>query len=313
MAILWPFLAILLTLPILLFQYIRYHRADMAQILFIYLFIAYALAIFMAFTLYPLPDNPASFCAAHHITPQLNLFEFVGDLIKNGGAALWQIMFNLVLFMPLGMFLRNLFGQKFWKSIGLTLLASAFIEVAQLTGLFGIFPCSYRLFDVDDLLFNTLGAAAGFGLARWLPNVLKVKKRQTINHNPGLIQRLVLLWGDYLLVSVVSGLTVLLLDFAGAAVSDTAGRWILFGWFMLAELVLPLFWKGQTIMAHLAGATFDDRKRGGWRRLWYHLLRAGFFALILFTGHWTAAVLAVIAWIYWLVKKRTLYSRLAGK
>ena len=35
----------------------------------------------------------------------------------------------------------------------------------QLTGVMGVFPCSYRLFDVDDLIWNTSGAVIGYGCA----------------------------------------------------------------------------------------------------------------------------------------------------
>ena len=39
---------------------------------------------------------------------------------------------------------------------------SLYFEVTQLTGLYGIYPKAYRLFDVDDLIINTLGGALGY-------------------------------------------------------------------------------------------------------------------------------------------------------
>ena len=45
-------------------------------------------------------------------------------------------------------------------SVG-TFLLSLTIELAQLTGLFFTYPGSYRLFDVDDLMANTLGGFLG--------------------------------------------------------------------------------------------------------------------------------------------------------
>jgi glycopeptide antibiotics resistance protein len=47
----------------------------------------------------------------------------------------------------------------------MTFLLSLIIESAQLTGLFFIYPGSYRLFDVDDLITNTLGGFLGTVLA----------------------------------------------------------------------------------------------------------------------------------------------------
>jgi glycopeptide antibiotics resistance protein len=38
--------------------------------------------------------------------------------------------------------------------------------VAQLTGLFGLYPCAWRTFEVDDLILNIGGLMAGFALMR---------------------------------------------------------------------------------------------------------------------------------------------------
>jgi uncharacterized RDD family membrane protein YckC len=72
-----------------------------------------------------------------------------------------QVAFNVALFVPLGMLLRHL-GRR---SVVATTLAgfalSLFIEFTQLTGNWFLYPCPYRLFDVDDLLANTAGALVG--------------------------------------------------------------------------------------------------------------------------------------------------------
>ena len=54
----------------------------------------------------------------------------------------------------------------------LTFLLSLAIELAQLTGLFFIYPGSYRLFDVDDLMLNTLGGFAGTVLANFVSDLI---------------------------------------------------------------------------------------------------------------------------------------------
>lgn len=43
------------------------------------------------------------------------------------------------------------------------------IELTQLTGVWGTCSCAYRVFDVDDLLTNTVGTMIGSGLALILP------------------------------------------------------------------------------------------------------------------------------------------------
>jgi len=40
-------------------------------------------------------------------------------------------------------------------------IVSALIECTQLTGDWFLYPCAYRIFDVDDLLANSLGALIG--------------------------------------------------------------------------------------------------------------------------------------------------------
>ena len=56
--------------------------------------------------------------------------------------------------------------------IVLTFLLSLTIELAQLTGLFFIYPGSYRLFDVDDLMLNTLGGFTGTVLANYVSDLI---------------------------------------------------------------------------------------------------------------------------------------------
>ena len=40
------------------------------------------------------------------------------------------------------------------------------VELTQLTGLWGLYPCAYRQFNVDDLMLNALGVVVGVLLAR---------------------------------------------------------------------------------------------------------------------------------------------------
>ena len=63
--------------------------------------------------------------------------------------------------MPLGCFVRMLWGRGVVVSTATGLAVSAMIETTQITGVWGIYPCPYRVFDVDDLLANTSGALLG--------------------------------------------------------------------------------------------------------------------------------------------------------
>lgn len=70
-----------------------------------------------------------------------------------------QIFYNMLAFVPLGIFLPVLFRkmQRFWYAATAAAVLSAVIEISQL-----IFRCG--LCELDDVMNNTLGAAAGYGM-----------------------------------------------------------------------------------------------------------------------------------------------------
>lgn len=54
---------------------------------------------------------------------------------------------------------------------------SLFFETTQITALYGIYTCPYRLFNVDDLILNTFGAVIGFLIAPILLALLPSKEQ----------------------------------------------------------------------------------------------------------------------------------------
>lgn len=66
---------------------------------------------------------------------------------------------NVILFIPLGFFLRALFPKlnKLWRTLLAAALTVTVVETAQLLLLVG--SC-----DIDDLLLNLLGTAIGYAL-----------------------------------------------------------------------------------------------------------------------------------------------------
>lgn len=136
---------------------------------------AAALVYFLAiwtYTLLPLPASDDYACA-----PVVLSFEpfaqDIADAIGRGHPltdfALLQIVFNVLLFLPLGFFLRVLGRRGVAVALVAGLATSLLIETTQLTGVWGIFPCAYRMFDVGDLLTNTTGAVLGSLLAFLVP------------------------------------------------------------------------------------------------------------------------------------------------
>ena len=73
--------------------------------------------------------------------------------------ALINLLGNVVMFVPLGLFLPLIFTRlrKLWRTLFTVTLLIAVVEIAQLFTLLG--SC-----DVDDLILNLLGAALGYGI-----------------------------------------------------------------------------------------------------------------------------------------------------
>ena len=72
---------------------------------------------------------------------------------------IWNVIGNMVLFIPTGILLPIVYGNldNPWK-VGITgALISLSIEILQL-------PFASRATDVDDLILNTLGVIVGYGI-----------------------------------------------------------------------------------------------------------------------------------------------------
>lgn len=125
------------------------------------------------YTLVPMPDSDAYRCAGRNLRP----FQFVDeirDAVAVSGRYLTdpvvlQVALNVLLFVPLGFFLRVLGGRGIVVAGLVGLAISGIIETTQLTGVWGVFPCAYRVFDVDDLIANTSGALLGSLVAFAVP------------------------------------------------------------------------------------------------------------------------------------------------
>ena len=171
--LLWPFISAFLTLPILALLYHHEHRLRLASTIGSYLSVLYVVGL-LTFTQYPMPDEPDRYCATHHLSPQLNPLEFIQDVATGGVSAVMQLLLNIVLFMPLGFLLMRFLRRNIGHTVIVGFLLSLAIELTQLSGFWGIYPCSYRQFDVDDLSVaaathtqeRSVRIGAGHGLRR---------------------------------------------------------------------------------------------------------------------------------------------------
>ncbi len=67
-----------------------------------------------------------------------------------------QIIMNVILFVPIGFFAGGALKKKhIWNALGFGFVLSLFIEVTQLISTRGVF-------NVDDIIHNTLGCVLGF-------------------------------------------------------------------------------------------------------------------------------------------------------
>ncbi len=168
-------LAWIVTIPYLIYKYRKQGSLPFFQAVIESSFVFYMMAAFFL-TLLPLPSH--EFVDAL-TTPRTQLmpFAFIGDFLKHTKLVLSdsstyipalkqgvviQPLFNIIMTIPFGVYLRYYFKKPlkfvFFASLGLSL----FYELTQLTGIYGFYSRSYRLFDVDDLFLNTLGGVLGY-------------------------------------------------------------------------------------------------------------------------------------------------------
>lgn len=122
------------------------------------------LAIYLAGVWYVVGLPNVRYC---RFDPNLNFVPFAGMLADLQGTLL-----NILLFIPLGIFLTTLWAR--FRSIGSCVLfgfsVSLFIELLQML--------TFRATDVNDLITNTLGTLLGWILGH---TVIKVRPRMCLD------------------------------------------------------------------------------------------------------------------------------------
>lgn len=187
----FPILSFLILLPYLLVQYRKYGSISMVRSFLFYSFILYASIAFFMVCL-PLPSR-AAVAAGAGVQPNWLPFALFRNF-SAGSGIVWgdrstylhallsgftlQYVFNVLLLLPLGIYLRYYFRCSFAKTLAITLCTTLFFELSQFTGLFGLYAKPYRCADVDDLICNTLGGVLGYCMAgplmRLLPSMDKL-------------------------------------------------------------------------------------------------------------------------------------------
>lgn len=168
-------LAVVLLIPVAAVQYRLDGRLGPTDLAILVTAAVYALALW-TYTLLPMPAQDAFPCQGI----QLRLFGSLRVIrVPDEPAALLrdpaflQVALNVLLFVPLGYFVRVVLHRGVLVATALGLGVSLLIEATQRTGVWNLYDCAYRLFDVDDLWVNTLGATVGS-----LVSLLLVRRRR---------------------------------------------------------------------------------------------------------------------------------------
>ncbi|MEE1759570.1 VanZ family protein [Streptomyces sp. SP18BB07] len=291
----------------------------------------YGLALFF-YVFAPFPPVRHDFCAVIGVRrPQLIPFHFLHDMGKSAtgdgpmamlhNPALTQVLLNVILFIPLGMFVRYMFGRSVPVTAIIGLGVSLLIETTQLTGDWFIYPCPYRLFDVDDLIANSLGGLLGALAAPLLSAV----PGQRVHAEPGeprpitwrrrlLASVCDLMCFGFLYVPTVAACAALMWVWQGGisgtgalpyshfffnATVERVGFW---GPWLVLMVGIPLVGSGASLgqrIVRLQAVTADGRRPDVKARLVRGLTGVGGFLLLNHFGSLSgpAAILAVISLI----------------
>lgn len=181
-----PFIAIVVTCPFVVLQYNKTKVINVIRCANFYLMIFFTLCAYFM-TMLPFPSIEA---VAKMKGPCVQLIPFycIYDFFANSGLIIsdWKtvipamksgiligIVCNIVMLMPSGFFVKRMYKLKFHELMLVGFCISLIFEFTQLTGLFGIYPRPYRIFDVDDLIQNT----AGFMIGAYMTKVWRLFKQ----------------------------------------------------------------------------------------------------------------------------------------
>ncbi|HRI98675.1 MAG TPA: VanZ family protein [Nocardioides sp.] len=170
-------LAVLLLIPTAAVQYRLDGRLGPLDLAILVTSAIYALAMW-TYTLLPMPVDGTFACKGSQlrVLGSLGLIHVPdrgGPLALLREPAFLQIVLNVLLFVPLGYFIRVIAHRGVVVATLAGFALSLLIELTQRTGVWHLYSCAYRLFDVDDLIVNTLGATIGS-----LLSLLVVRRRR---------------------------------------------------------------------------------------------------------------------------------------
>lgn len=291
--ILFPFIALLFTIPFILHQYHKYGSINPLRVLIIYSFILYMMVIYFLVFL-PLPNRSEVIYKPNMI--QLMPFDFIKDIIQKSSLVLkdpstylkalkepyfYTVIFNILMTVPFGMYLRYYFKCNLKKTLKISFLLSLFFEITQLTGLYFIYRYPYRVFDIDDLIMNTSGGLLGYFIMGLIDNYLPTRDEIDIES-----------FKDGEVVSGLRRITIFCLDlflygFITILISIFVhNKYLPLIIFIIYYVLYPYFKKGQTLGSKFLGVRLEFNSK--------KLLKLFFRAIFLFMYYFGSIYLMFI-------------------
>ena len=294
----FPLVALLFTIPYIIIEYHKYGSVSSYRTIIIYSFLLYMITSYFLVIL-PLPSIDS---VSKMTTPSYNLvpFQFVGEIFSDSGfiisdfatyfptlknPVVYESLFNVLLTIPFGIYLHYYFEFSFKKTLFYSFCLTLFFEITQLTGLYFIYPRSYRVFDVDDLILNTLGGVIGYIIA-FIPLKL-LPTRKEIDENSlekgvkvGFIKRVVsftidfIIYGTFLFIALY--LTHHYLEDWTIVFSI-----IFILWSLLYYVFIPYLLNGKTLSMKFFHLEFTSSKKVTWLRIFaYYFWMIVFYIIV---------------------------------
>ena len=263
----FPVIAGLFTLPFVIKHYRKFGGIAIMRTLVVYSFILYCMCTFLL-TVLPLPSREAVMAMPDHPIgwiPGKDLYVGLKNVGLNFGnitnVRLWiqfftssdffQVLFNIVMTIPLGIYLRYYFRFTLRETALTGLCASLFFEVTQYTALYGIYPKPYRFTEVDDLINNTLGAVIGYAIAPLVCKLLPTREEiDKISYKKGENVTVLRRFFAFVIDIVLSNLIFALIEMFFIPVSTTSARITARSWSLVVVIyfaVIPIILRGRTL------------------------------------------------------------------
>lgn len=297
----FPFLAMVIAAPFLIYYYRKYGQLGKLRSVILYSFVFYLLCAYYLVIL-PLPSigSVAQMTGPRY---ELHLFQswhnFMNQTVLQLNnpstylAAMKQSVFlepvfNIFLLFPFGVYCRYYFKFSLGKTISASFCLSLFFELTQLSGLYFIYPRPYRLFDVNDLLHNTIGGLLGFACAPlftfFLPTRSELDSESLVKgQTVSLLRRFVAMMIDWFVIGILSTLLSFLSSFLPTAVYDLF-NYSFVGFTLEVILYFMIFmylWNGQTVGKKIVRIQVVEKNREH-IRLWSLVKRYSAFYLLMY-------------------------------